>query len=140
MTRRGLIFAVLASPLVADDSSDVWELLSEVAAALAQGNIMEFLQAFDRNMPEYQTLNTNVTALVNRYEVGSTIEPLNDEGQNGSRNVELDWFLELVEQQDETNVTRRRDRVRCHVVKIGKNWKIVSLEPVSFFAPPEGKI
>jgi hypothetical protein len=140
VTRRGLIFAVLAAPLCADDSSDVWALLSQVAAALAQGNVVEFLQAFDRNMPGYQTLETDVSALVREYEVGSTIEPLNDEGEGETRTVELDWFLELVEQQDETNITRRRDRVRCRVVKTGKNWKITSLDPLSFFAPPEGKI
>jgi hypothetical protein len=136
MTRRGLLFALAAAPLCADDAADVWDLLSQVAAALADGNVMEFRQAFDRNMPGYQTLETNVTALVSVYEVGSTIEPLSQEGDSRTQTVELDWFLELVEQQDETNVTRRRERVRCRLVKNGKKWKITSLEPVAFFAPP----
>jgi hypothetical protein len=136
MTRRGLILAVLVPALRADDSTDVWDLLTQVAEALSEGNLDEFFAAFDRMTPDYQTLMTNVSGLVREYEVGSTIEPLSEEGDGHTRTLELDWFLELVEQEDNTNITRRRDRVRVRVVKTGKKWKITSLEPVAFFAPP----
>jgi hypothetical protein len=137
MTRRGLILAVLASRLSADDAADVWDLLSQAAAALSEGNVVDFLEVFDRSMPGYQMLETNVSALVREYQVRSSIEPLTDEGNKGSRNIVLDWFMELVEQQDETNIARRRERVHCRLVKTGKKWKIVGLDPVAFFAPPE---
>ncbi len=136
MSRRGLILALLAPALRADDSSDVWELLTQVAEALSEGNLDEFFAAFDRAMPDYQMLMANVSGLVREYEAGSTIEPLSEEGDGHTRMLELDWFLELVEQQDNTNITRRRDRVRVRVVKTGKKWKITSLQPITFFAPP----
>jgi len=138
MTRRVLILALLATGSRADDAADVWDLLSRVAAALSEGNVVEFLKAFDPSMPGYSMLEANVTALVQHYQVGSSIEPITDEGSGPKRTLELDWFLELVEQHDPTNITRRRDKVRCVVAKMGKNWKIVSLEPLPFFAPPEG--
>jgi hypothetical protein len=143
MTRRGLILAVLDGslcfPLWADDAADVWDLLSHVAGALSEGNVVEFLKAFDHSMPGYSTLEANVTALVRDYQVGSSIEPITEEGNSRARTLDLDWFLELVEQEDNTNVTRRREKVRCRVAKMGKKWKIVSLEPLAFFAPPEEK-
>jgi hypothetical protein len=141
MTRRGWLLAVLGPGVLvrtlrADDSTDVWDLLTEVAEALSEGNLDEFFAAFDRAMPDYQTLMTNVSGLVREYEVGSTIEPLSEEGDGRMRTLDLDWFLELVEQQDNTNLTRRRERVHVRVVKTGKKWKITSLEPIAFFAPP----
>jgi hypothetical protein len=137
MTRRGLIFAVLATRLHADDSAGVWELLTQAAAALSQGDPVGFLAVFDRSMPGYSMLETNISGLVGEYEVRSSIEPLVEEGDGHTRTIELDWLLELVEQQDETNITRRRERVRCKCAKNGKKWKIVSLDPIAFFAPPE---
>jgi hypothetical protein len=137
MTRRGLILAVLAGSLSADDAADVWDLLSRVAGALSEGNVVEFLKAFDHSMPGYSTLEANVTALVRDYQVGSSIEPITEEGNSRERTLDLDWFLELVEQEDNTNVTRRRDKVHCQVTKMGKKWQIVSLEPLAFFAPPK---
>jgi hypothetical protein len=140
MTRRRAILAVasvsLSAPLGADDASDIWELLTQGAAALSAGNAPEFMQAFDRSMPGYQMLAANVSGLTAAYEVESSIEMLSEEGSGSTRTVQLDWYLELIEQQDETNTIRRRDRVTCRLMKLGKKWKIVALEPIAFFAPP----
>lgn len=143
MTRRRAILAVasvsLAAPLRADDASDIWELLTEAAAALTAGNAPEFMGAFDRSMPGYSMLAANVSGLTAAYEVASSIEMLSEEGSGSTRKVELDWYLELIEQQDETNTTRRRERVTCRLMKLGKKWKIEALEPIAFFAPPAGR-
>ena len=137
MTRRGLIFIGLAAPLFADDSREVWELLAQVAGALSEGNIDEFLQAFDRAMPEYRALELNVSSLLRQYDVRSSIEPLDEETKGLTHIVDLDWLLELIEQQDNTNITRRRERIHCEVVKQGKAWKVTKIEPIAFFAPPK---
>jgi hypothetical protein len=139
MTRRQAILAVVAAPLTsslsADDDRDIWELVTQAAADLSAGNASDFMQAFDRSMPGYQMLASNISGLIAEYEVQSSIELLSEEGSGSTQTVELDWYLELVEQQDETNLTRRRDRVTCRLMKTGKKWKIVGLEPISFFAP-----
>ena len=153
MTRRGILFAIAGLPLLADDSSDVLELFTGVAAALSEANLIAFLRAFDRSMPGYEKLEADVSALLLQEaggvvetpegtpllqdEVQSSIDVLSDEKHDSERKVELDWFLQLVERQDTAAVTRRRERVRCRLTKMGKSWKIESLEPLAFLAPPE---
>ena len=73
-----------------------------------EGNPVQFLKAFDRSMAGYRTLEADVTALLSRAEVQSSIEVLSDEGNGATRMVELDWFLQIVEQQDAAGSTRRR--------------------------------
>ena len=130
-----LLFA-LVWPVHANDDQDIWDLLTQTASALSEGNARNFLAAFDRAMPGYSTLDANVSALLDQYQVQSSIEILRQEGTSMMRNVELDWFLQIVEQHETAEVIRRRERVRCRLVKQGKKWRINSLEPVGFFAPP----
>jgi len=143
MTRRGLFLAGAAMWLGPhaegrpdDEAREVWDLLTRLAAALSEGRPAQFLEAFDRSMPGYRTLETNVAALLGQYEVQSSIELLRDESAGATRTVELDWFLQLEEQRDAGAVTRRRERVSCRLEKRGKKWKIAGIEPLAFFAPP----
>jgi hypothetical protein len=142
MTRRGLLLAGttlwVGAPVGGrpeDEAREIWDLLTRLAGALSQANLMEFLEAFDRSMAGYQRLQANVAALLGQYEVQSSIEVLRDEGDAAARTVELDWFLQLEEQRDAGAVTRRRERVHCRLEKRGKEWKIAGIEPLSFFAP-----
>ena len=48
--------------------------------------------------------------------------------------VILDWFFELKSQDAGGAVVRKHERVTCRFGKKGKRWKIVSLEPATFFA------
>jgi hypothetical protein len=139
VTRRRVILcftASLAAPLCADDAGDIWELLAGAASALSAGSADDFMQTFDRSMPSYDMLAANVAGLLAEYEVQSSIELLSELGAGSPQTVDLDWILQLVQQDDETNTIRRRDRVTCRVTKTGKKWKIVSLDPITFFAPP----
>jgi hypothetical protein len=138
MTRRALILAATACALRADDTSDVWELFSTMASALADNKPDEFMNAFDRKMPGYQNLQTDIYALLETYEIHTSIELVNEDGDSAARVAELDWYLQIVEKQDTAGVTRRRELVRCRLMKQKKKWRITSLEPLSFFAPPTG--
>ena len=145
MTRRRLLracgvalcaaFGQPGALLRADEAEDVWNVLTEAASALSEGNAKSFLALFDRSMADYATLEGNVTALLNQDQVQSSIELLSEEGDRTTRMVELDWFLQVVEQQDTAGVTRRRERVRCRLAKRGRKWILASIEPVAFFAP-----
>ena len=142
MTRRGLLLGgatmwlgTQASGSPENEAREVWDALTRVAAALSQGNLTEFLDAFDRSMAGYQMLGANVAALLGQYEVQSSIELLREEAGGEAWMVELDWFLQLEEQRDAGAVTRRRERVHCRLAKRGKKWKITAIEPLAFFAP-----
>ncbi len=137
MTRRALLVAFAVFPLRADDAQQIWDLFTQLASALSEGNTDTFLQPFDHAMPGYEDLRAEVTALLAQSQVKSSIELLSDEGDDRARTVEWDWFLEIVGQQDSPTITRRRERVRCRLVKQKKKWRITSIEPLAFFAPPK---
>ena len=136
MTRRALLLVPLATRLRADSAQQVWDLFTSMASALSAGDATAFLNAFDPAMPGYEALRTGVAALLRQAEVQSSIELVEDEGDDRSRAVELDWLVQIVERQDGAVAARRHERVKCRVEKSGKNWRIASLEPLQFFAPP----
>ncbi len=135
ITRRGLLLGAAAWTLRADDAQDVWDLFTEMAAALSDSKAAEFMKAFARNMPNYEDLSNNLEALLASYELHSSIELLNEEGDSVVRAVELDWFLQIVEKQDTGAVVRRREQVHCRLIKQKKKWLITSFQPLSLFKP-----
>ena len=126
-----LLFSTLA---LADPATDVLNVFSAAAEALVNDDAAAFLDKFDRAMPGYATLQTNIEGLLAAYDIGSTIEVVTDEGDDQKRMVELDWLL-LVTQKDAVNSSQetRRRVVKCRLERRGKRWKITSLEPVDFF-------
>lgn len=134
MTRRGLLLAGAACVLRADDADQIWDLFTAMAGALANSDPEQFLQAFNPAMPGFEDLRQNVTALLLVFDVHSSIELVDESGDGTAQTVQLDWFLELVDKQN-AGVTRRREQVRCQLVK-NKKWRITSLQPLSLFAPP----
>ena len=120
-----------------DDEQEIWDLFTGMAAALSAGNAEEFLGAFNHAMPGYDSLETEVTALLLENEVRSSIELISNDGDSTARAVALDWSMQIVDMQDAGSVTQRRDPVRCQLVKQKKKWRITSLAPLNFFAPPK---
>jgi hypothetical protein len=136
MTRRALLLVPLATRLRADSAQEVWDLFASMAAALSEANASVFLNAFDPAMPGYEALRARVTALLREAEVQSSIELVEEQGDDRSRSVELDWLVHLVSRQDGALAERRRERLKCRVEKFGRKWRVTSLEPLQFFAPP----
>ena len=114
-------------------SSEVLQVFSDAAAALANDDSAGFLDQFDQAMPGYAALRANVEALLAGNEVISTIDPVTDTGDNQKHTVQLDWLL-AINSKDGRNDTRR-GIVKCILEYQGKRWKIVSIEPADFFRP-----
>lgn len=119
----------------ADTHDDVVDLFASMAAALSEINVPQFMDAFDKEMPDYNKLKIGVTALVNQAEVSSSVEPLKDEGDETIRTVELDWFLEIRSLLPDGPIVNRREVVQCELRREKKHWKIVALKPLEFFGP-----
>jgi hypothetical protein len=117
-----LTMAVLAE----DPPKDVQTFFRTAAEALADQDTSAFLDHFNRSMPGFAQLRDDVEALANA-DVASTIEIAKDEGSEQSRIVELDWMIRIDQARP------RREIVRCKIEKQGKNWKIISFEPLRFF-------
>jgi hypothetical protein len=121
--------------LYAGPEEDIVKLLGSMAAALTTVNVPEFMDAFDKNMPEYEKLRADVTGLVNQADVASSIEPISNNGDDNTRTVDLDWYLEVRSLVQDGPIVTRRETVHCELRKEKKKWKIVSLKPLEFFAP-----
>ena len=135
ITRRGWLIA-LAAPLLAGTREDILDLFTAMASALSEGNGFAFLEHVDHSMPNYQKLEQNILALVAQNEILSSLDLLKQDGTDEEKDVELDWFLQIWSREVNGPLERRRQSVKCHLVRAKKKWKVLSLEPVSFFAPP----
>jgi hypothetical protein len=132
----GILACVAFSYLSADTHDEIVDVVGNMANALSTVNPPKFMDAVDKNMPDYDKLKSNVTALMNQTEITSSIETVNDEGDDTKRTVDLDWYLEIRSLVPDGPIERRREIIHCELArKDKKHWKIVSLKPVEFFAP-----
>jgi len=132
-------FALVCAAAVAraaDPAQDAWDVVTRLAALLASADATQFLGFCDSAMPGYSDLRVNVSALVAQAEVESGIDPVRNEGDAAARDVEVDWSLRLVGRAGMDRVTTRRANVTLRLEKKGRNWKVVALAPIAFFAPP----
>jgi len=136
ISRRAMLAAALAVPLFADDAAtEVWDVLAAMAGALGDGDTARFLRAFDPAMAGYENLRTDVTGLVARAEVESTIDPVANTGDDRSRTLEVDWHMRLVDRSPIEHATERRSNVKCVLEKQAGRWRVVSIAPIEFFKP-----
>jgi hypothetical protein len=106
---------------------DVGEFFRTAVEALADKDAAAFLDHFDRNMPGYADFRDDMTALLDRSEVVSTVAFVTDDGDTARRVLQLDWDVQI--DQDR----RRRQIVKCTIERQGKKWKIVAFDPLDLF-------
>jgi hypothetical protein len=135
IVRNTILVAAALACLYADAQSEVTDLVASMAAALIEVNVPKFMDAFDKNMPDYDRLRNQIDALTNQADVSSSIEPLKNEGDGKKRSVDLDWLLEVRSLLQDGPIVRRREVIHCELERQKQGWKIVSLKPIEFFAP-----
>jgi hypothetical protein len=145
IVRSGALLCLAAVFALADAHDDVIEVFTSMADALTdvsgarlnqvRGNVAEFMAAFSKDMPDYDTVQNNVTALVNQGEVSSSIQPITEDGNDQAYKIDLDWLLQVRSLEQDGPLLRRREVVHCELRKEKKHWKIVALKPLDFFAP-----
>jgi hypothetical protein len=142
--RSAALLCIAAVFAGADAHDDVMEVITSMAGALSEtgdravartANVSKFMSAFSKDMPDRDTLENNVTALANSADVSSSIEPLTEDGDDQARKIDLDWLLEIRSLEQDGPLVRRREVVHCELRKEKKQWKIVALKPIDFFAP-----
>ena len=142
MTRRSLLcrtmpFALAAGRAAAADSArESWELLTAMASALAEGDAASFLDRFDASMPRFQDFSLAVTGLLNEVTIESSISPIQNNGDNEIRTVEVDWSMHLVDRNAAEQVTVREANVKLGLERRRGKWKVTFFEPRDLFRPP----
>jgi hypothetical protein len=109
--------------------------VSGTGAGLVRWNVSQFMAAFSKDMPGYDTLKSNVAALMDEGEISSSIQPATEDGSGQTYQIDLDWLLEVRSLQPDGPLVRRREVVHCELRREKKHWKIVALKPLDFFAP-----
>jgi hypothetical protein len=145
IARSAVLVCVVAAFASADSHDDVMEVVTSMAGALAEvadtragvvrGNVPKFMAAISKDMPDYDTLKSNVTALVNEGEISSSIQPVSEDGDDRARTIELDWAMEVRSLEQDGPIVQRREVVHCELRKENKHWKIVAIKPLDFFGP-----
>ncbi len=134
----------------APQGNEAWMLVSSAAEGLTEAvgdsatfggnrpaaNARKFLEAFDSGTPGYSELRDNVLALEQRGDIESSVDLLSNEGDDRARTIQLDWTMSLAEHDTGIPVINRNQTVTIRVEKKAKGWRITSIEPLSFFAPP----
>jgi hypothetical protein len=133
---RRAFLAALAAPLLAGTEQEVLELFTALASALSEGNGLTFLDRVDHSMPDYENLQRNIMALVAQNELVAAIDVIEDEGDEQTRAVHVDWLLQIRSREETGTLVRRREIVKCRLERVKKKWKVASLDPISFFAAP----
>jgi hypothetical protein len=119
----------------ADAQQQVFDLFTKIASALSEDDVTTFIEAVDPAMPHFGEFQRDVRALAGAADLANSIEVLSDTGDETHRTEELDWYLEIVEKAASRKVERRREAVKFRLERTGKKWKIVSIDPLSFFGP-----
>jgi hypothetical protein len=120
----------------ADDRAAVSDFLGDAAAELSNGNARGFMKRFDRDMPGYGKLETEVYALVKLAGVGSAAQVLEIKTFDEGLDVTVDWFVELRPHGQDLTSERRRELVELRLKRVGKSWKILTLQPQTLFHAP----
>jgi hypothetical protein len=121
-----LLFAA-ALAFGVDPPKDVADFFGTAVQALADKDATVFLDHFDRNMPGYAAFRDDITALLDRSEVVSTVAFITDEGNDSKRALQLDWYLQIDQERP------RRQIVKCTIERQDKKWKIVAFDPLDVF-------
>ncbi len=131
-----ILVCLTLSSLIAGTHDEIVDVVSNLANALSTVNAAKFMDAIDKSMPDYDKLKSDVAALMNQAEVTSSIEMLQEDGDEARRTVDLDWYLEVRSLSPDGPVVRRREIIHCELLrKDKKHWKVASLKPLNFFAP-----
>jgi hypothetical protein len=91
----------------------------------------------DHDMPHFQEFQADLMALTGQADVANSLEVMSDEGDDTHRAEEFDWFMQIVGKSESRPVEQRRAVVKFRLERRGKKWKIVSIDPLHFFAPPK---
>jgi len=127
-----MISIVLSVAFLLQQQPPALKALSDLASSLSEGNPAGAMSAFDKSLPNYQTISNNIYAMTSQADITCSIDPVD---QNGN-DVEVDWFLMLRSKEDQGPTERRQMTVKLTVVKAGKSYKITAINPATILDPP----
>src|SRR5580700_7026928 len=109
--------------------------LAKLATALSDSDADSALDYFDSHMKSYGEIEQKLEALTAQADISCAIDVVDDMEADGVHKLDLDWFMELKSQIDDSQLERRRERVQVEMRQFKNVWKITSLSPITMFDP-----
>jgi hypothetical protein len=135
--RRFFLLAIATAVLARGDTAqELIDLFASMASALSEGNAEGFMRAIDPSMPGYERFAANISALTAQNALSNSLEIVSQKGDDTAWVVELDWLLDISGKGQSQLFVRREVIVKCRLEWRKKKWRIVTLDPADFFAPP----
>jgi hypothetical protein len=136
MLRRRFLAACAFVPALraAGVDAGLTECIGDLAAALADGNAAAFMRLFAAETPDRRQLERDVRGLVAAAECTSSVAPWDDTVEGNRHSVEADWSLQVRARGVSAAIEQRRERVTLVLVKRGRHWRFVDVQPRRFFA------
>jgi hypothetical protein len=109
--------------------------LAKLATALSESDSDSALEYFDSQIKSYGEIEQKIEALTAQADISCAIDIVTDEEAGGVHKLDLDWFMQLKSQIDDSQLERRRERVQVEMRQIKGVWKITSIAPMKIFDP-----
>jgi len=122
------VFAITGLALAAEKTP--FASLANLASALSQNDADAALEYFDSNMQTYGEIEQKIEALTAQADISCAIDIVTDVEGDGIHKLDLDWFMQLKSQTDDSQLERRRERVQVEMREIKGVWKITAFSPI----------
>ncbi|MBL8216849.1 MAG: hypothetical protein JNK87_39380 [Bryobacterales bacterium] len=133
MRRRTLLLAWPAA-LLGDERAELHDWLGQWVALLTEESPNEFLDHMAK--PLRGRVAGGVQAMVAAAQVSASVTLLDFSGEGDTRELDIDWVLEMRFRALATPNEQRRARVRLKLERRKKSWQVVSFTPESLLAGP----
>jgi hypothetical protein len=127
--------AVLAAGVALAADQTPFASLANLATALSESDSDSALEYFDSHMADYGEIEQKIEALTTQADISCAIDIVTDTEAGGIHKLDLDWFMQLKSQIDDSQLERRRERVQVEMRQIKGVWRITSISPISIFGP-----
>src|SRR5580692_8948408 len=85
-----------------------FDSLAKLASALSENDADDALEYFDSHMQTYGQIEQKLEALTAQADISCAIDVVSDVEANGVHKLDLDWFMQLKSQIDDSQFERRR--------------------------------
>ena len=127
---------ILSLTGTADPADDVWDVVANMAASLAEPNPDAFMKPIAKSFDQYDHLAREVRALAQANQVVSSISLVSNSGDDKQRSLEVDWYMQIHTQGEGSKTILRRENIKLTLIRTGRRWQVASVSPVEFFAHP----
>jgi hypothetical protein len=132
-----LLVTGLLSPFLlgADDSSDLRDILQQIATSLTDENAADALKPFSHAFSDYDRLRDDFEGLVASYQITNEVNVMDEGNDSGQITATIGWTITLGDKTNPGVQDSRYREIQLRLLREKKHWKIVECSPIDLFDP-----